>query len=177
MPNLVNRLTLRELDADFGASDNMVLVSFAGLTVLESESLRVKLAEKGVRLRMVRNSLARRVFAERGIELGGAVLSGNTAVAWGDVEGVIHAAKTFTAPEVKKVGKVKIKAGVLEGRALGSADATAIAAMPDRDTLNAQLLGVISGPARGLVSVLAGLPSGLTRVVKRRADTLGGDAA
>lgn len=172
MPNLVNRLVVHELTTEFTDVDGMVLVAFPGLSVEESESLRDQLAEKGARFRMVRNSLARRVFAERGLEFDGEALKGNTAIAYGSVEATIGAAKVFTSPEVKKAKKVKIKAGLLEGRVLGTQDATAIADMPDQDTLRAQLLGCISGPARGLVSALNGLPSGLARVLQAHADKL-----
>jgi large subunit ribosomal protein L10 len=179
MPNLVNKMVVRELSGVLAGADGLLLVSFAGLTVVESEALRNQLAEHGVTLRMVRNSLARRVFAERGFELAGDALKGNTAIATGTLEGVVRAAKAFTQPDVKKAGKVTIKAGLFEGRAIGGAEANALASMPDRDTLRAQILGAISGPARGLVMALDALPSGFARVLKARADQLGGggDAA
>jgi ribosomal protein L10 len=126
---------------------------------------------------MVRNALARRVFAERGLEFAGGALSGNTAVAYGTVESVIGAAKVLTSAEVKKAGKVRLKAGVLEGLALGPADVAILASMPDRNTLNAQLLGCISGPARGLAGALNALPAAVARVLQGRADRLQGAGA
>src|SRR5262245_51134069 len=105
MPSLVNRLVLKELDRDLGQAQGALFLSFGGLTVKESEHLRTKLAEKGVKVRMVRNSLARRVLTERGIALQDTVLAGNTAVAWGGSEAAIHAAKVVSEPEVKKHGK------------------------------------------------------------------------
>jgi large subunit ribosomal protein L10 len=172
MPNLVNRIVVRELAAEIARAEAVLLVSFAGLTVAESETLRDQLAEKGARLRMVRNVLARRVFAERGLEFAGDALAGNTAVAYGKVESVIGAAKILTSTEVKKAGKVRLKAGVLEGLALGPSDVAALAVMPDRKTLNAQLLGCISGPARGLVGALNALPASVARVLQARVDQL-----
>jgi large subunit ribosomal protein L10 len=172
MPNLVNRIVVRELTAELAGADAVLLVSFAGLTVAESEALRDQLAEKGARFRMVRNVLARRVFAERGLEFAGDALAGNTAVAYGSVESVLGAAKILTSSEVKKAGKVRLKAGVLEDAALGAADVAALASMPDRNTLNAQLLGCISGPARGLVGALNALPASFARVLQARADQL-----
>lgn len=172
MPNLVNTLVVNELTDQFAEVEGMILCAFPGLTVAESEDLRNQLAEKGAKFRMVRNSLARRVFAERGLEFDGEALKGNTAVAYGSVEATIGAAKILTSKEVKKAKKVKVKAGLLEGRVLNAQDAIAVADMPDQDTLRAQLLGCISGPARGLVSALNGLPSGLARVLQAHADKL-----
>jgi large subunit ribosomal protein L10 len=105
------------------------------------------------------------------------VLSGNVAMAFGRAEAVLHAAKVITSPEVKKAGKVTARAGVLEGRLLSATDVAALANVPDRATLQAQLLGLMSGPARGLVSVMNGLPGGTARVLQARADQLAGQAA
>jgi large subunit ribosomal protein L10 len=172
MPNIVNRLVVSELTSELAEVEGLYLVSFHGLSVDESESIRNQLAEKGASFRMVRNSLARRVFAERGLEFDGEAFLGNTAIAYGSVEATVSAAKVLTSPEVKKAKKVKVKAALLEGRVLGAQEALMIADMPDQDTLRAQLLGCISGPARGLVSTLNGLPSGLARVLQARADKL-----
>jgi large subunit ribosomal protein L10 len=177
MPSLVNRLVLGELTKEIGKAEGMLFISFGGLTVKESETLRGKLAAKGVRVRMVRNALARRVLADRGLEVADGVLAGNTAIAWGDSESAIHAAKLATEADVKKAGKVKIRAGVLDGKLLDGKDAAALAGVPDRKTLQAKLLACISGPARGLVATLNGLPGGLTRVVNARAATLPPEAA
>jgi len=174
MPNLVNEMVTRQLSQDLGEAESMLVVSFEGLTVAETESIRGNLAKSGVKLRMVRNKLASRVLAKRGIEFEAGTLIGNTAVAYGEAEGAIHAAKVFTEKEVKKAGKVKVKAGLLEGTVLGASDAAALADIPDPDTMRAMVLGVISAPARSLVGVLNGLPSGLARVLQARTDQLEG---
>lgn len=172
MPSLVNRLVVRELTRELEGAKGMLFLSFGGLTVKESETLRGKLAAKGVKVRMVRNALAQRVLSERGFQVGVDTLAGNTALAWGSAESAIHAAKIATDPETKKTGKVKIRAGVLDGQLLSGSDAAALANVPDRKTLQAKILGCLSGPARGLVASIHGLPGGLTRVINARASSL-----
>ena len=171
MPNLVNQMVVRELEDEFKDAEGMLLVSFGGLTVEETEDLRGKLAEKNVRFKMVRNKLARRVLADKELEFPeDAALKGNTGIAYGDAEAAIDAAKIFADKDVKKAGKVAFKGGVLEGNALDASSAKALADLPDRDTLHAQLLGVISGPARGLATVLHAVPSSVARVLQAHAD-------
>lgn len=170
MPNIVTQLVTRELEREFGSAEGLLFVSFGGLDVQETETLRGQLAEKGVRLRMVRNKLAARVLAEQGIHLPEGTLRGNVAVAYGDAEAAIVAAKVFTQPEVKKAGKVTLRAGILDGEVLGAGDAAELAAVPDRETLRAKILGCISGPARGIAASLAALPGGLARVLQAHAD-------
>lgn len=176
MPNLVNQMVVRELTEELKDVDGMVLVSYSGLTVEENENLRGKLADKGVRFKMIRNSLAKRVLADRELAFPDEALKGNTGIAYGDAEAAIGAAKIFADKAVKKAGKVKFKAGVLEGNALDADGAKALADLPDRDTLHAQLLGVISGPARGLATVINAVPSGVARVLQAHVDDDGGDS-
>ncbi|MBL8857854.1 MAG: 50S ribosomal protein L10 [Planctomycetes bacterium] len=172
LPNVVNRLVVQELTHEFKDVDGMVVVSWGALNAVENETLRDTLAEKGCKLSLVRNSLARRVLKEKGFDLADDVLKGNTAIAYGKAEAVVHAAKAFTTAEVKKIGKVKIRAGVLEGRLLDANDAAALADVPDRKTLEAKIVGCLSGPPRSLVSLVNQVPSGLVRVLQARADNL-----
>jgi len=172
MPNLVNELLVRDLSTDFEGAEGIILVGYGGLNAVENETLRDKLAEKGCQLLMVRNSLARLVLKKRGFELPDDALQGNTAVAFGSSEAVLHAAKTFQSPETKKVNKVKVRAGVLEGRLLSSVEVVELAGVPDRPTLQAKLLGCLSGPPRGLVSTMNAVSSGLVRLLQARADQL-----
>jgi large subunit ribosomal protein L10 len=171
MPNFVNQMVAKELGDEFQSCEGMVIVSFGGLTIVEAEGLRKKLAAKSIGFRMVQNRIARRVLADRGLQFDGATLKGNTAIAYGNTEAAINAAKILTEKDVKKLGKVKVKGGVLEGQALDAAGANALASLPDRNTLNAQLLGVISGPARGLACLINALPASVARVVQARAES------
>lgn len=174
MPNVVNKMVVRQMEGTFQGVDGMVVVSLDGLTVPESEGLRNSLAEKGVRLLMVRNTLARRALESAGIDIPADVFQGTVAIACGGAEEAIHAAKVLTEPEVKKAGKVQVKAGMLQGNVLDAGDTAALADIPDRDTLNAQILGCISGPARSLVSILSAPGGALARVVQAHVDAEGG---
>lgn len=174
MPNIVNQMVVRELQDEFKEAEGMVLVAFGGLTVEETSEIRGKLAEKNVRFKMVRNSLAKRVLADRDVTFSDdGALKGNTGIAYGDAEAAIDAAKVFSDKDLKKAGKVVVKGGMLEGNALDAASAKALADLPDRDTLHAQLLGVISGPARGLATVINAVPGSVARVIQAHADDAG----
>ena len=172
MPNIVTELTVQALTHEFEGAEGMVVVTFGGLDVKTSEKVRTDLAAKGARLRMVRNRLARRVLSSKGYDFGASALRGNTAIAYGSTEAVLGAAKVLSEKDIKKTGKVTFMAGVLEGMVLDASEAAALADVPDRDTLRAMLLGVISGPARALASVIAAVPRATARVIQARADEL-----
>lgn len=174
MPNVVKKLVTAQYEDTFQQAEGLILVSLAGLTVAETESLRATLDQNGAGLRMVKNSLARRVLAAQGYEFSDEALAGNVAIAYGSAEATITAAKVFAKSDLKKAGKVSLRAGVLEGNALSPADAEALADVPDKDTLRAQLVGVIQAPLRGLAASLAALPGGLARVLQAHVDAAGG---
>jgi large subunit ribosomal protein L10 len=170
MPNLVKRLVTAKYDREFSSAEGMVVVAMGGVSVKELEKLRGSMAKQGVKLRMVRNSLATRVLKERGLEFGAGVIAGNVGIAYGDTEATIHAAKLLTTPELKKSGKLALRGGMLEGRVLNPKDTAALADVPDKNTLRAKILGCLQGPGRGLVTLLAANPSAMARVLQARAD-------
>jgi ribosomal protein L10 len=69
MPSLINRLIVKDLAKAFESADGLILVTYGGLTAVENETLRDKLAEKGCEMRLVRNALAHLVLKQRGYEL------------------------------------------------------------------------------------------------------------
>ncbi len=169
MPNLVNRMVVAEYTTALDESSSILVVSFHGLSVVQNEDVRGRLAEKGIPLRMVRNRLLRQVLAERGLELDAECLSGNVGLAWGDAEAVLGAAKVFADKDIKKF-QIKIKGAILDGEVLSAPEARQLADVPDKDTLRGMMLGVISGPARGLATVINAVPSAVARVLQAHAD-------
>ena len=173
MPNLINEIIVRQLSDEFSRAEGMVIVTLKGLTVEETESLRDSLAEGGVRLRMVRNRLATLALKNRGLELGADVLAGNVACAWGSSEDTIKIAKVVKkavkSRDPKKKGKLAFSGGFFEGNALDAKSAEALAELPGKDELRAMLLGLISGPARSLATLLHAPGSSLARVLDAHA--------
>ena len=175
MPSFVNKMVLRELTSTLKDSDSMVVVSLDGLSVAESEAFRDSLAEGGVRLHMVRNSLAKLALKECGVEVPDDVFQGNVAIAVGQPEHAIHAAKVVKKSDARKEGKVDFRAGLIEGEVLDASSTLQLADVPDKNALRAMILGVLSGPARKLVSVINAPSSALARVIQAHVDAQGGD--
>lgn len=175
MPSLVKDLINNELEAAFKGVDGFVMVTFGGLSVLETEELRDGVAAAGAGFKMVHNKIARRVLAGHGFEFPDGTFAGNTGIAYGNAEAVIGAAKVLTEKEVRQAGKVKVKAGMLENNVLNASDAAQLANVPDRDTLRSMLLSTINGPARSLVATINAVPGGLARVVQAHCDQEGGE--
>lgn len=174
MPNLINDIIVRQLSDEFARAEGMVIVSLNGLTVEETESLRDALAERGVRLRMVRNRLAKIALKNRGLEASDELLSGSIACAWGSSEDTINVAKVVQkavkAADPKKGVKLAFKGGFFEGSMIDAKAAAALAELPGKAELRAKILGVISGPARSLVTLLAAPGSSVVRAMQAKVD-------
>ena len=173
MPNLINKLIVKELSEAFETAEGMVICSVQGLTVAETELLRDSLAEHGVPLRLVRNRLAKIALSGRGIEPTDGMLSGNIACAWGSPEETINAAKVLHKSPARKEGKVTFRGGIFEGELLDAEAATGLAALPGKDELRAMMVGLLAAPARNLVGLLAAPGGSLVRVMQARIDKEG----
>jgi large subunit ribosomal protein L10 len=174
MPNLINQIIVRQLSDEFADAEGMVIVSLSGLTVEETENLRNALAESGVRLRMVRNRLALRALRSRGLEPSKELFSGNVACAWGSAEETVAIAKVV-AQAIKRVdpkrkATVAFRGCFFEGNLLDQRSATALSELPSKDQLRGMLLGLLSGPARSIATLVAGPGSSLARVLQAHAD-------
>ena len=75
-----------------------------------------------------------------------------------------------------KDAPLTIKGGVVEGAAYSGAAAESIADLPDRNTVNTQIVSAISGPARSLASLVSAVAGGLARCIQAKVDAQSGGA-
>ncbi len=176
MPNLVNQILLADLQREFQQMGSCVVVEFGKLLPKQDVEIRAKLREAGVRYRVVRSRLAEKAFEGLRLDMGKA-LTGRCGVAIANKEGAIHAAKILR-DWIKKTkdAPLEIKGGVVEGAAYVGAAAASIADLPDRNTVNTQIVSAISGPARSLASLVSAVAGGLARCIQAKVDKGGGAA-
>ena len=174
MPNLVNEILLADLQREFKSMGSCVVVEFGKLLPQQDIEIRGKLRAAGVRYRAVRSRLAARAFAGMKLDLGDA-LTGRCGIAIAQKEGAIQAAKLLREWIKKtKDAPIAIKGGVVEGAAYSGAAAESIADLPDRNTVNTQIVSAISGPARSLASLVSAVAGGLARCIQAKVDAQGG---
>ncbi len=153
MPNLVKQRMAGELDRLVAGRTSFLFLGTHGLTVQEATNLRAALGEWNLRLRVVRNTLAERAFRDRGLDAA-AFLRGPTALIPTDEAGLLAGARILVETK-KRVPKVELRGGFLEGRRIGAGDLVGLATIPTREVLLAQTLGSILGPASAVASLLA----------------------
>lgn len=126
------------------ASASTVVVDYRGLTVIEDGELRRRLKSAGVEYRVLKNTLVTRAAAGVGLPELDAVLRGPTAVAFSGSDPVA-AARELSA-FAKDHQNLQVKGGVLEGRVIGPEQVQALADLPPRQTLLAQVAAALNSP-------------------------------
>ena len=149
-----------ELSEKINGSVSGVIVEYKGITVDADTKLRKDLRSAGVYYHVVKNTLLKRAANDCGISGIDSVLEGTTAIAIGGDH--TSAAKIINEYiEKSKTKTYKIKAGYVEGRAISAAEVVALAKLPSKEVLIAQVLGGLNAPISGLVGVCSGLQRGL----------------
>lgn len=150
---------LEELREKFRTSKIAILTDYrgteAGLSVKDITKLRAALREQNGEFRIVKNTLARKVAQEMGIEGLDRHFEHPTAIAFGyqDPVGVAKALTEFIKDR-KQNPLPTIKAGYMDGQVLDTRGLQALAALPSREVLYAQLLGLIIAPHQQLMRLL-----------------------
>ena len=155
-----------ELTEKFGRARLAILTECVGLPVNQITELRKQLRGAKAEYRIVKNTLAARA-AEGTILAGLKVhLKGPTGVVIGYDDPVLptKVLKEFIGAE-KREEKIRMTAGVLEGKILQPAELAAVARLPKKEVLVAMLLSAMQGPIRGVVYTLSAVLSKFVRVI------------
>lgn len=149
-----------------------VIVTYQGINVAADTKLRAQLREAGVDYFVVKNTLLKRALEQAGIEGLDYVLEGTTAIAISDNDHVASAKVIckFIEDNIKTLKTYKVKAGFVEGKALDVAGVEALAKLPSKEALVAQVLGTLQAPITGFVRVLNANISGLAIVLNAIAE-------
>lgn len=149
-------------------SQAVILVEYTGVKMKDLDNIRNKVRESGGEFHVVKNTLARRAFADNGMKVPDDLLVKSTAVSFAFTD------PASTAKALREATKgnefVKVKGGFMSGQALNAAQVTALADMPPLPVVRAQLLGVLQAPAGKLVRTIAEPARGLAAVVKAFAE-------
>jgi large subunit ribosomal protein L10 len=152
----------------FEAADAALLTEYRGLNVKALADLRRQLRPVGAEYKVYKNTLVRfaaRDFGADGLE---ELLTGPTAVTF--VSGDAAAAAKTLRDYARTNAQLVIKGGVLGTKVLTAADVVALAELPSRETLLAQLAGAFQAPLVKTAGLLQALPRNLAYGLKALID-------
>jgi ribosomal protein L10 len=142
-----------QLKAKLDSAVTCVVVDYKGISVEDDTKLRKQLREAGVDYFVAKNTMLRLAAKEAGYEGLNEYFEGTTAVAISDTDPV-SAAKILNDYAEDAKANFSLKAGMVEGKIFDKAGIEAIAKLPSKDQLLAQLCSVLNGNIRGLAVAL-----------------------
>jgi large subunit ribosomal protein L10 len=158
--------TVGDLKARLDGVTTVLLAEYRGLTVQQLADLRKQLKAVSAEYKIVKNRLAR--LALTGSNLSGlsANLKGPTGLVLtkGDPVSVAKALTNFAKTNQALV----VKVGVVDDQVLQPEGLKALAELPSRDALRAQIVGALQGPLAALVGLLQAPQRQLVYVLEQR---------
>jgi large subunit ribosomal protein L10 len=156
MANAEKVAAVAELTERFRGSSGAVLTEYRGLTVAQLAELRKSLGDNAT-FAVVKNTLTKIAVTEAGLnEQLSSLLAGPSAVAFVDGD-VVEAAKGLR-DFARANPLLVIKGGVLDGRAISSAEIIKLADLEPRDVLLAKLAGAMKASLAGAAATFNALP-------------------
>jgi large subunit ribosomal protein L10 len=163
---------VEEVKSASGATTTAVVTEYRGLTVAEIQSLRRELKGAKAEYKVQKNTLVRRAITGTANEGLIEFLEGPTAIAW--VNGDISAVAKILVDFSKATPTLVVKGGVLDGKALSAKDLTALASLPSREVLLAQLAGLMAAPLRQMAGLIKAVPQNFAYGLSALIDAQGG---
>jgi large subunit ribosomal protein L10 len=159
------------------SSQAVFAVDYRGITVSQVADLRAKLRAADATFTVVKNSLTERAADKAGAEALKGILEGPTALTF--VRGDAAAAAKALSDAQRTTEVLAFKGGLMDGQAVSADDIRAIAKLPSREVLYAQLVGTVAAPLNGLARTLNALISGIAVQLGQIRDQglVGGSAA
>ena len=156
MSKYVKEIMMDQLRSDLDGSTSLLILDLKGLDAISEHQFRRDLRKKSIKVRALKNTLARRVFTEMGMSGLSKYLEGPSVAIWGGA-GVAELAKEVST-QVKTLKKPEIKGGAVDGVVIGPNQVEDITKLPSREALIGRVVSLALAPAARVVA-LANAPA------------------
>jgi large subunit ribosomal protein L10 len=167
MSKPVKNLIASAYREEFGELSGAVLIDIRGVESNNTNELRSELAKKDIKVRVIKNSLAKGVF--KGGELEGLndFLEGPAALAYpaGEEASVVGVARELI-DWVKKFEALEFKGAVMDGIRFGPDEIKKLSEYPTKEEAQAQIVQIILTPAQNLVGSILSPGKNVASLVK-----------
>ena len=153
---------VEELGQIFASSGVVVVAHYAGMTVKQMQDLRGRMRAVGGSVRVAKNTLAKIALEGKAAAKLADLLTGMTAMSYS--EDPVAAAKVCEAYS-KTNDKFVIIGGAMGDTILDLAGVKAVAAMPSREELLAQIVSCIGAPASNIAGAIGAPASNIASIL------------
>jgi large subunit ribosomal protein L10 len=174
MSKYVKELMMNQLRTDLDSDRSVLILDLKGLDAVAEYQFRRDMRKKSIRVRALKNTLARRVFSEMGMDGLSRYLEGPSVMVWGG-GGVAELAKEVST-QVKNLKKPEIKGGAVDGVVIGPGQVEEITKLPSREQLIGRVVSLALAPVQRVIA-LAGAPAGNLMAQLKTMSESAGEAA
>ncbi|HYE03011.1 MAG TPA: 50S ribosomal protein L10 [Phycisphaerales bacterium] len=165
MSKQVKELIMREYQARIQGANDGMLISIRGMTAIDTNKVRAHLRPKGIRVTVIRNSLARKAFEGTGLDGLAPLLEGPNALAYGGAS-VVEVAREIVKL-LETFPGLELRGAVLDGQLFqGDAGVKALSKFPTREEAVAQVITLLVSPARKLAAQVKGPGATIAGLIK-----------
>ncbi|MCU0705493.1 MAG: 50S ribosomal protein L10 [Fimbriiglobus sp.] len=166
MSKAIKQLELDDLRKQFNGVKDYVLLEPIKLDSATEYNFRKALRGHKVRVKLVKNSYAKKVFAEMGVSA--PALSGPTLVCWGaespkGLGTAVDTAVRESKKDPKAPDKLKVRTGIVEGAPM---PLDAMKNVPTRLEAIGEIVAAVTGPGSAIAGALTGPASQLASILK-----------
>ncbi len=171
MSKFLKDMLAKDLASRLEGVEDCVVANVIGIDSNTTTDLRARLREKGIKLMVVKNSLARRATEETSLAPAFEGLTGTAAVVWG-AQDFVSLVKEVVAldKEEDELEHFKAIGGAMGGEKLTPEEVKQISKWPTREEQLSLLVGQILGPGSQLAAQIKGPGGQLAAQVKSIAD-------
>lgn len=165
MSKKVKSLIEKELSTKFGPLDGVAVISPMGIDGVKNNQLRRRLRDKGMKMTIVKNNLARRAAEKTKLKGFDALLDGPSAVIYGK-SSIATIARTLIEAQ-KADEKLQLRGIFFDGEAyVGQKGVEQVSKMPTREEAIATIVAALLGPGRKLLGAVKGPGGKLGAILK-----------
>ncbi len=162
MPTKEKEATVAEIKELISNNSIAIMTQYVGINVAQATALRKQMREADTKFKVFKNTLSRLALRELGLEDAADMMEGPTA--WAFCEDPVAPAKVLK-DFAKTAPFVAMRGGILDNAVVTGAQLQALADLPSREQLVAQVVGTIAMPLRNTVGALSALPRNLVNAL------------
>jgi large subunit ribosomal protein L10 len=156
MSKKVKEMIMQAIRSDLGETQDLLLVDVSKMDAIVTNEWRLALRKANIHVLTVKNTLARSVLADRGIQVERfeRLLAGPTTLVWGS-DDVVELSKSITK-WAEKIATLQVKGASVEGQALDAEAVSRLSKSPGRRELISEIVGLALSPGRQVAGALLG---------------------
>lgn len=167
MSKPVKNLIASAYAQEFADVSGAVLIDIRGVAANGNNALRTELAGKSIKVRVIKNSLAKNVFKDGELAGLNTFLEGPAALAYpvGEEMSVVGVARELIE-WAKKLVNLEFKGAVMDGIVFGPDEIQKLSEYPTKEEAQAKVVQIVLTPGQNLVGAITAPGKNLAGIIK-----------